>query len=87
MLKKITYANKKLKKKERICPFCSKGYKHHSSLSRHKKICPNNVQETKTVNLKYLQALIEFAKSARDEILELKQRNKKLQAIVDKYSS
>ena len=39
------------------------------------------------LNLKYLQALIEFAKSARDEILELKQRNKKLQAIVDKYSS
>ena len=79
---------KKMKPKKQIhCPFCSKGYKHHSSLSRNRYICPNNVTETKTVNIKQLNALIEFAENARDEIIELKQLNKKLQVIVDKYSS
>jgi len=56
------------------CPFCNKIYKHHPSLSRHKKKCPQNEKEQITIPKKKLRDLIIFAREMEKENLELKRK-------------
>ena len=56
------------------CPFCEKKYKHHPSLSRHKKNCPENEKEQITIPKQKLRDLIIFAREMEKENKALRQR-------------